>query len=227
MKPEKEALLKARLKELLQYENALYEQGLNFIAGVDEVGRGPLAGPVCAAAVVLPQSFDLLGVDDSKKLTEKKRNELYDLILGVAPAYGTAMVENTRIDEVNILNATKEAMLAAIKQADRMLREKFFLEADSTHCISHLLVDALELPDAGIPCTAIIKGDSKSASIAAASIIAKVTRDRLMLGYEEIYPGYGFASNKGYGTKAHYEGLEHLGMTPIHRRSFLKNILSE
>ncbi|MDR0853734.1 MAG: ribonuclease HII [Clostridiales Family XIII bacterium] len=214
-KAEREEYLKNRLVEMQVYERALREKGTSFIGGVDEVGRGPLAGPVCAACVVLPEDFDVLGVDDSKKVTEKKRNELYGQIIERAICWGVGFVDNHRIDEINILNATKEAMLAAINEANEMLR------ASSGAKIEHLLIDAVKLPEAGIHGTAIIKGDAKSTSIAAASIVAKVTRDRIMIEMEQIYPGYSFASNKGYGTKAHYEGLREFGPTPIHRRTFL------
>ena len=170
-----------------------------------------------AACVVLPEDFDVLGVDDSKKLSEKKREQLYDAILSEALAYGIGMQDNASIDEINILEATKEAMRCAIIEAEQRLREK-------TGCgIDHILIDALTLREIAIPQTGIIKGDSASLSIAAASILAKVTRDRMMVEYDSIYPGYAFAKNKGYGTKAHYEGLQAQGMTPIHRRSFLKN----
>jgi ribonuclease HII len=167
---------------------------------------------------VLPADFDILGIDDSKKLSEKKREMLYALITERALAWGIGLVDNERIDKINILNATKEAMLAALTEAKKML---------STHVaegqgIGHLLVDAVKLPEAGIPGTAIIKGDQKSVSIAAASIVAKVTRDRMMVQFDTVYPGYAFASNKGYGTKAHYEGIARLGLTPIHRRSFVR-----
>ncbi|MDR1028971.1 MAG: ribonuclease HII, partial [Clostridiales Family XIII bacterium] len=171
-------------------------------------------GPVCAAAVVLPADIDVLGVDDSKKLSEKKRESLYVLITERALAWGVGLTDNERIDEINILNATKEAMLAALVRAGEMLGAR----------IDHILVDAVKLPESGIPGTAIIKGDQKSVSIAAASIVAKVTRDRLMIRFDAVYPGYAFASNKGYGTKAHLAGIEKMGVTPIHRRTFLTRI---
>jgi ribonuclease HII len=196
-----------------KFENDLYEKWVRYVIGVDEVGRGPLAGPVCAAAVILPRDFAVLGVDDSKKLTEKRREELYGEITDRATAWGVGLVENARIDEINILNATKEAMAVAVRNVTAQL---------PAGEIMHLLVDAVQLDIDGIPCTAIIRGDSASVSIAAASIVAKVTRDRLMRRYDAVYPGYGFASNKGYGTKAHYAGIEKIGLTPIHRRSFLK-----
>jgi ribonuclease HII len=212
-KEEREAKMRAKLAEMKNFESGIYEMWVRYIIGVDEVGRGPLAGPVCAAAVVLPRDFDLLGVDDSKKLSEKRREILYGEITERAVAWGTGLVENPRIDEINILNATKEAMAIAVRETAVQLPR-----GESTH----LLVDAIKLDIDGIPCTSIIKGDSLSLSIAAASIVAKVTRDRIMRKYDAVYPGYGFASNKGYGTKAHYEGLNKLGLTPIHRRSFVK-----
>ena len=216
-KQEREQVLREKLQTMQVYERDLRAAGKRSIAGVDEVGRGPLAGPVVAACVVLPEDFDVLGVDDSKKLSEKKREQLYDAILSEALAYGIGMQDNASIDEINILEATKEAMRCAIIEAEQRLREK-------TGCgIDHILIDALTLREVAIPQTGIIKGDSASLSIAAASILAKVTRDRMMVEYDSIYPGYAFAKNKGYGTKAHYEGLQAQGMTPIHRRSFLKN----
>lgn len=216
-KQEREQFLREKLQTMQVYERDLRAAGKRYIAGVDEVGRGPLAGPVVAACVILPEDFDVLGVDDSKKLSEKKREQLYDAILSEALAYGIGMQDNASIDEINILEATKEAMRCAILEAERALRAK-------TGCgIDHILIDALTLREVAIPQTGIIKGDSASLSIAAASILAKVTRDRMMVEYDSIYPGYAFAKNKGYGTKAHYEGLQAQGMTPIHRRSFLKN----
>lgn len=216
-KQEREQVLREKLQTMQVYERDLRAAGKRYIAGVDEVGRGPLAGPVVAACVILPEDFDVLGVDDSKKLSEKKREQLYDAILSEALAYGIGMQDNASIDEINILEATKEAMRCAIIEAEQRLREK-------TGCgIDHILIDALTLREIAIPQTGIIKGDSASLSIAAASILAKVTRDRMMVEYDSIYPGYAFAKNKGYGTKAHYEGLQAQGMTPIHRRSFLKN----
>jgi ribonuclease HII len=212
-KIEREAKLRRRLADMKQYENDLYDnKWVRYVIGVDEVGRGPLAGPVCAAAVVLPRDFDVLGVDDSKKVSAKKREILYGEITGRALAWGVGLVENPRIDEINILNATKEAMAIAVGEAAGKLPD------GETR---HLLVDALSLDTCGIPCTPLVKGDSLSVSIAAASIVAKVTRDRIMVRYDEVYPGYSFATNKGYGTKAHYEGIARLGITPIHRRTFV------
>jgi len=245
-KDEREALLKQKLENMLTYERALWADGVSWVGGVDEVGRGPLAGPVCAACVVLPHDFSVLGVNDSKKLSEKKRNELYGLLVECAPAYGIGLVGNARIDEVNILNATKEAMVMAVAAAGQMLAENLAdtdalsdtpastaaaattdaeLSANApSRSIGHLLVDAVKLPEAKLPGTAIVKGDEKSVSIAAASIIAKVTRDQIMTELESAFPGYGFARNKGYGTAEHMAALRRLGPTPIHRRSFLKSL---
>lgn len=212
-KAEREELQKQRLIEMKVYENSLFEQGITYIGGVDEVGRGPLAGPVVAACVVLPKDFSILGVDDSKKVSEKKRNSLYNLILENSISWGIGKVEPEIIDEINILQATKMAMKLAIDS----VREKCELQ--------HLLIDAVSLENVDLPQTSIIKGDSKSVSIAAASIVAKVYRDNLMIDYSKEYQGYAFEKNKGYGTKAHYEGIRERGITPIHRKSFLKNIL--
>jgi ribonuclease HII len=228
LSPEHITKLKEKLSSMLVYENALWEQGIEYIAGVDEVGRGPLAGPVCAAAVILPKDFSVLGIDDSKKISEKHREELYDKIIDSALAWGIGLIGNRRIDEINILNATKEAMQIAIVEAGNMLsgiaygRNLLRHERENLRKIDYLLIDAVELPTARIPYTAIIKGDEKSVSIAAASIIAKVSRDRMMIQFDSVYPGYSFAKNKGYGTAAHYEALGNLGITPIHRRTFLK-----
>jgi len=219
-KEEREKFLREKLETMLTYERALWDKGISHVAGVDEVGRGPLAGPVCAACVVLPHDFDIIGVDDSKKLSEKRRSGLYTRIIEQALAYGIGLVGNERIDEKNILEATKEAMLTAIADAQEMLVARMGDEAG----IGHLLIDAVKLPEAGISGTAVVKGDEKCVSVAAASIIAKVTRDRIMTEFDSIYPGYGFASNKGYGTEAHYVGLKALGITPIHRLTFLKKL---
>lgn len=214
-KAEREALQKVQLEEKKAFEQEITGGKYQFIAGVDEVGRGPLAGPVVAAAVVLPADFDVLGVDDSKKLSEKKREQLFDIIKEKAICYGIAEKDNHVIDEVNILEATKLAMMEAIEKADAMLKEKLGREID------FVLFDAMKIEAVEKPQVSLIKGDAKSVSIAAASILAKVTRDRQMVAYHETYPYYGFNSNKGYGTKAHYAGLEEHGVTPIHRDSFL------
>lgn len=218
-KAERQILLEEKLITMQTYERDLRKKGVTYIGGVDEVGRGPLAGPVTAACVVLPADFDVLGVDDSKKLSEKKREELFDRIMEKALAWGIGMCDNRVIDEINILEATKKAMAEAVWVADRQLKEKGLAG------VQHLLIDAVTLKAVNIPQTSIIKGDANSLSIAAASIIAKVTRDRLMTEYHRQYPFYGFDSNKGYGTKAHYEGIDKYGITPIHRKTFLKNIL--
>jgi ribonuclease HII len=220
-KAERQQMLMEKLESMQEYERSLRASGAKYVAGVDEVGRGPLAGPVVTACVILPEDFDVLGVDDSKKLSEKKREELYGVILDKAVAWGIGRADNLLIDEINILEATKMAMKEAVEKADLMLREKTGGEAG----IDHILFDAMTIKDVEIPQTSLIKGDAKSLSIAAASIIAKVTRDREMVEYHQQYPGYAFDTNKGYGTKAHYEGIEKNGITPIHRKSFLKNIL--
>lgn len=216
-KAEREALQKEQLEAKKAFEQEITGGTCRYIAGVDEVGRGPLAGPVVAAAVVLPADFDVLGVDDSKKLSEKKREMLFDVIKEKAICYGIAEKDNHIIDEVNILEATKLAMTEAIEKADAMLQEKLGEKID------FVLFDAMKIDAVDKPQVSLIKGDAKSVSIAAASILAKVTRDRQMVAYHETYPYYAFDSNKGYGTKAHYAGLEEHGVTPIHRNSFLKS----
>lgn len=217
-KEEREKILAEKLITMQVYENQLRQAGATYIGGVDEVGRGPLAGPVVAACVILPVDFDVIGVDDSKKLSEKRREALFDKIIEKAVAYGIGEADNELIDRINILEATRVAMQIAVKQAQAMLIKKTGL------LIDHILFDAMEIKEIQTPQTSIIKGDSKSLSIAAASIVAKVTRDRQMIAYHSQYPDYGFDSNKGYGTKAHYEGIERCGITPIHRKSFLKNV---
>ena len=217
-----------KLADMRVREDELRAEGYKYIAGVDEVGRGPLAGPVIAAAVVLPEDFDVLGIDDSKKLSEKKRNELFEIITQKAVAIGVGGVDETTIDEINILQATKLAMKRAVEACEIKLREKLGSgETDSNpegHVIDYILFDAMKIEDIDIQQESIIKGDAKVLAIAAASIIAKVTRDLMMVAYDNEYPGYAFAKNKGYGTKEHYEGLHAQGMCPIHRRSFLKNL---
>lgn len=200
---------RARIEEMKVYERE-YE-GHGWICGIDEVGRGPLCGPVVAGAVILPKDCQILYLNDSKKLSEKKREELYDVIMEQAIAVGVGMATPERIDEINILQATYEAMRQAI--ASLKIRPAV------------LLNDAVKIPEVEIPQIPIIKGDAKSVSIAAASIIAKVTRDRMMVEYDRIYPGYDLASNKGYGTKAHMEALRSIGPCKIHRRTFIKNIV--
>jgi len=208
---EKIALERERIKTLMFFENKYSDCKL--ICGIDEVGRGPLAGPVCAGAVILDKEKEILYLNDSKKLSAQKRDELYDVIREKAVAVSTAFVESDRIDEINILNATYEAMRKAIKGL----------------CVvpDILLNDYVHIPDVDIKQISITHGDAKSVSIAAASIVAKVTRDRLMDEYDKIYPGYGFAANKGYGTKEHTDAIRKMGVTPIHRLSFLKGILGE
>lgn len=215
-KEEREKLLKEKLERMSAFDLSLCPAGI--AAGIDEAGRGPLAGPVVAACAVLPRDFDILGIDDSKKLSEKKREELYGLITEKALAWGVGIADNIVIDNINILSATKKAMKEAAEQAEDMLCKKLSKKIDL------LLIDAVHLEEVETKQESIIKGDAKSLSIAAASIIAKVTRDRLMAEYHEKYPHYGFDSNKGYGTKAHYEGIYKYGITPIHRKSFLKNL---
>ena len=214
-KAEREQKLLQRHNEMSAYD-AEYRMAYGNVGGVDEVGRGPLAGPVVTACVVLPEDFDVLGVDDSKKLSLKKREELYDQIIDKALAIGIGMCDNTVIDEINILEATKRAMAQSIEKADKMLQKR------NLGRLEHVLIDAVHLNGIIQSQTNIIKGDATSLSIAAASIVAKVTRDRMMMAYAEEYPWYGFESNMGYGTKKHYEGIETHGITPIHRKSFLK-----
>lgn len=211
---------KKRLAEMKMPEAKLHARGYGYIAGVDEVGRGPLAGPVVAAAVIMPEDFDVLGIDDSKKLSEKKREELYEIIKNNAVAYGIGMANNEIIDEINILRATKVAMKQAIEKAETELKTAKGKEAS----IDYVLFDAMKIDEIKKPQQSIIKGDGKVLAIAAASIVAKVTRDRMMVEFAGRYPGYAFEKNKGYGTKAHYEGIGLHGICPIHRKTFLKNI---
>ena len=194
-----------RLEKMLAYEKELYAQGIELIAGVDEVGRGPLAGPVVAAAVILPKGCKIPGLNDSKKIPKAKHKEIYEAVLQNAIAIGVGVKDNHVIDQVNIYEATKLAMMEAIGQLEPQPQ--------------HLLIDAMKL-DLPIPQTSIIKGDANSLSIAAASIVAKVTRDQMMEDFDREYPGYDFAQNAGYGTAKHLAGLDQLGVTPIHRRSF-------
>ena len=194
-----------RLEKMLAYEKELYAQGIDLIAGVDEVGRGPLAGPVVAAAVILPKACKIPGLNDSKKIPKSKHKAIYEAVLQNAIAIGIGVKDNHVIDQVNIYEATKLAMMEAIGQLEPQPQ--------------HLLIDAMKL-DLPIPQTSIIKGDANSLSIAAASIVAKVTRDQMMEEFDREYPGYDFAQNAGYGTANHLAGLHKLGVTPIHRRSF-------
>ena len=193
--------------DLYQYEKELNEQGIKVIAGVDEVGRGPLIGNVVAACVVLPVGFELEGLTDSKKLTEKKRNEFYEIICKEAMAIGVGRVSEKIIDEVNIYQATKIAMELAIKEANEKVK------------IEHILIDAMPM-EVGIPTTSIIKGDAKSITIAAASVVAKVIRDNEMYDLDKIYPMYDLAKNKGYGTKKHLQAIEEYGITKYHRLTY-------
>lgn len=204
-KREKQYLLEQQLEKMLAYEKKAWAHGKKYVAGIDEVGRGPLAGPVVSAAVILPEDFSIAGINDSKQLSLAKREAFYDLLQEEAIAIGVGIKGAEVIDRVNIYEASKLAMIEAVEQ--------LHTQPD------HLLIDAMKLP---IPISqeSIIKGDAKSVSIAAASIIAKVTRDRLMEAYDAQYPGYGFAQNAGYGTKVHLEGLDQQGITPIHRKSF-------
>ena len=199
----------ARTEQMKAYEKEYASYA--YICGIDEVGRGPLAGPVVAGAVILPKDCDILYLNDSKQLSEKKREELYDVIMEKAVSVGLGYVAPERIDEINILQATYEAMREAIS--------KLSPQPDL------LLNDAVTIPKVAIKQVPIIKGDAKSISIAAASIVAKVTRDRLMVDYDSIFPEYGFASNKGYGAAVHLEALRKYGPTPIHRKSFIKNLI--
>ncbi|MBR2909234.1 MAG: ribonuclease HII [Clostridia bacterium] len=195
------------LEEKKKIENELYQNGFDFIGGADEVGRGPLAGPVVCAAVILPKDCTIEGIDDSKKLSEKKREELYQKIIDEAVAYSIEFVFHDEIDEINILQATKKCMAKAINNLK--------VEPDM------MLIDALTGLEINCPSKGIIHGDAVCYSIGAASIIAKVTRDRYMVDMDKIYPEYGFAKNKGYGTKEHMDALRNIGPCPIHRKSFI------
>ena len=201
-----------RLLKLKEIEEKLYSEGANYICGIDEAGRGPLAGPVVVASVILPRETMIEGVNDSKKITENKRERVYEEIIKQAISYGVGIIDENKIDEINILQATKLGLTNSIK------------ELKVTPDI--ILVDALKgIDTCNIPYQSIIKGDALCYSIAAASIIAKVTRDRIMKGYDKVYPEYGFATHKGYGTAKHIEAIKEYGICPIHRRSFLKNLI--
>ena len=208
---EKLALERVRLEGMREFENKYSD--LAYVAGIDEAGRGPLAGPVVAAAVILPKDIFLPFLNDSKKVTEKRRDVLFDEIKQNAIAYGIGIASNTLIDEINILQATYEAMREAVNALEKTP--------------DVLLVDAVHIPDINIKQVGIVKGDAKSVNIAAASILAKVTRDRIMAEYDKIYPDYGFASNKGYGTATHIAALKEVGPCAIHRKSFIGNFVSE
>lgn len=201
-----------RLTKLKKIEKELYQKGFKNICGIDEAGRGPLAGPVVVAGVIMPQDSMIEGINDSKKVTEKKREKLYDIILEEAISYSVAIVGQDIIDEINILNATKQGVTQVVDELD--------IKPDL------ILVDALEhINTKGIPYEPIIKGDAKCYNIAAASIIAKVTRDRIMREWDEIYPQYGFINHKGYGTAKHIEAIKQYGLCPIHRKSFTKKFV--
>lgn len=201
-----------RLKQLKELEKDLYQKGFKNICGIDEAGRGPLAGPVVIAGVIMPENSMIEGVNDSKKVSEKKREKLYDLILEEALSYSVAIIGHDVIDEINILNATKQGVTSVVDGLD--------IKPDL------IIVDALtHINTRGIPYESIIKGDSKCYNIAAASIIAKVTRDRIMRQWDEIYPQYGFINHKGYGTAKHIGAIKEFGLCPIHRRSFTKNFI--
>ena len=201
---------------LYEYENELYDKGINYIGGVDEVGRGPFIGPAVASCVVLPKDFVLEGLTDSKKLSEKKRDKFYDYIIEHALAYGIGVVSPEEIDEINIYEASRKAMLIAISK----VREQINLE--------HFLIDAMPI-NIDIPTTSIIKGDAKSISIAAASVVAKVTRDKMMYELDKKYPMYGFASHKGYPTKKHIEAIHKYGLIDGYRKSYgpVKEVIDE
>lgn len=200
----------ARLEQILSYERQAYEKGYTYVCGIDEAGRGPLAGPVVAAAVILPPNKKIMYLNDSKQVSAKLREQLYDTIMEEAIGVGVGIVSPARIDEINILQATYEAMRYAV--------------AELAQQPEVLLVDAVKIPELDLLQVPIVKGDAKSMSIAAASIIAKVTRDRMMVMYDELYPQYGFAEHKGYGSRKHYDALHAYGVSPIHRRSFLKSM---
>ena len=202
-----------RLTNLKQIEKELYEKGFEKICGIDEAGRGPLAGPVVIAGVIMPQDSMIEGINDSKKVSEKKREKLYNLIIEEAMSYSVAIIGQDVIDEINILNATKQGVTAVVEGLD--IKPNL------------ILVDALTHIDTkGIPYDSIIKGDAKCYNIAAASILAKVTRDRIMREWDELYPQYGFIQHKGYGTAKHIQAIKENGLCPIHRRSFTKNIIN-
>ena len=201
-----------RLNMLKQYENDLRNKGYKYICGIDEAGSGPLAGPVVVASVIMPANSMIEGVNDSKKVSEKKREKLYDLILEESISYGVGIIGQDEIDEINILNATKKGLTMSLQE----LTQKPDL----------IIVDALTHIDTlGIPYESIIKGDAKCYSISAASIIAKVTRDRIMREWDKVYPQYGFAQHKGYGTSAHINAIKEFGPCPLHRKSFIKNFV--
>ena len=213
-----------RLTELKKVEEELYEKNkLTAIAGIDEAGRGPLAGPVVVACCIMPRNSMIEGVNDSKKIAEKKRERLYDLITQEAISYGVGIIGQNEIDEINILQATKKGLTMAIKDMEEKLKETSELGITKPDAI---LVDALTKIDTdGIPYKSIVHGDAISYSISCASIIAKVTRDRIMRQWDEVYPQYGFEKHKGYGTAMHIQAIKEYGLCPLHRRSFTKNFV--
>ena len=216
---EKELL---RLQEIQKIERELYQKGVKSICGIDEAGRGPLAGPVVVASVIMPEGSMIEGVNDSKKVSEKKREKLYEQIIDEAVAYGVGIIDQNEIDRINILNATKEGLTFCIKELEKDLKEK----NRGIEKPEIILVDALTKIDTDhIPYQSIIKGDAKSYSIAAASIIAKLTRDRIMRQWDEVYPEYGFAKHKGYGTAMHISAIKQYGICPLHRKTFVKNFI--
>lgn len=203
-----------RLTKLKEIEAKLYSKGMNYICGIDEAGRGPLAGPVVVASVIMPKDSMIEGVNDSKKISESKREKLYEKIIEEAISYGVGIIDQKEIDEINILNATKKGLTTSLKELS--------VKPDI------ILVDALTGIDTlQIPYQSIIKGDAKAYSISAASIIAKVTRDRIMREWDKIYPQYGFAKHKGYGTATHISAIKEYGICPIHRLSFVKNFINQ
>ena len=213
-----------RLTHLKKIEEKIYEQNeLQAIAGIDEAGRGPLAGPVVVACCIMPRDSMIEGVNDSKKVSEKKREILYDKIIQEALGYGISIISQSEIDEINILQATKKGLTQSIKNLEENLKQKVELKIEKPDVI---LVDALNKIDTdGIPYKSIIHGDAISYSIACSSIIAKVTRDRIMRQWDEVYPQYGFSKHKGYGTAAHIKAIQEYGLCPLHRRSFTKNFI--
>ena len=202
-----------RLLQLKEIDKEFFDMGLKYVCGIDEAGRGPLAGPVVVASVILPENSMIEGINDSKKVSESKREKLYDIILQEAISYGIGIIYQDEIDEINILQATKKGLNEAVMKME--IKPNV------------ILVDALTGIDTlGIPYKSIIKGDAKSYSIGAASIIAKVTRDRIMREWDKVYPEYGFAGHKGYGTAKHIEAIKKYGLTPIHRKTFCKNFVN-
>ncbi len=210
-----------RLNNLKKEELSFYEKGIKQIAGIDEAGRGPLAGPVVVACCIMPEDSMIEGVNDSKKISEKKREKLYELITQEAISFGIGIIGQTEIDEINILQATKKGLTMAIKETEQKLVQKGLEKPEV------ILVDALTKIDTdGIPYKSIIHGDAISYSIACASIIAKVTRDRMMRQWDQVYPQYGFAKHKGYGTSNHIQAIKEYGPCPLHRKSFIKNFVA-